>query len=270
MPTQKLDFCLPALGAAVCSLVLTLSFGEASAQFGPLDPRWPTPLWQDPAWVDPAWVDPYRPVAPWLPPPAAYPVPVPVPVPVPTLPQSMRISSDVVADPPLTPARVELLNLTRDPLRVEIIDLKTSQVVSQQDIHPSTGFAIIIPRHSGGEAIETYRTYGPAGDISDREVRRRIAPQVRYEVAVHRWKMQSIAIDRTGKSPSAIEDIQFAGEPVGRFRLPAGEQLIDGRIDVYRAAVAAANPDSVAPIFPVEHDPAERDPLRDAVDALRR
>lgn len=240
------------LAAAAAILLSMFAGGTAPArgQIIPYDPYW----------------HPRPPIGPWLPPPVPYPVPVPVPV----LPRSVRIASEVVPDPALPAARLQFVNSTRDPLRVEIVDLKRGRVIGEKTIDAGGAAQVTLPRDAGGEAFETYRTYGPQGDVSEREVTRRIEPEVRYEVVVHRWKLQSIAIDRTGKSPSPVEDAQFAGEPVGRFRLPAGAALIDGRIDIYRAAVEAANPDSVPSIFPADAAASERDPLREALQGMGR
>lgn len=240
------------IAGAILYVGLAIGVSTASAQFPRHAPYW----------------DPYRPAAPWLPPPVAYPMPVPVPVPV--LPQSVRIASEVIPDPALPPARLQFVNSTRDPLRVEIIDLKRGQVIGQKTIDPAESVKVTLPRDAGGQAIETYRTYGPGGDFSDREVTRRIEPPVRYEVVVHRWQLQSIAIDRTGKSPAAVEDVQFTGQAIGRFRLPAGEALTDGRLDVYQAALGAGNPDSVLPIFPSDAAAGERDPLRETLQGIGR
>jgi len=234
--------------AVILLAVFSAEMVPARGQFIPYDPYW------------------HSPISPWLPPPVPYPVPVPVPV----LPRSVRIASEVVPDPALPPAKLQFVNSTRDPLRVEIVDLKRGKVIGQRTIDPAGSVEATLPRDAGGEAFETYRTYGPRGDVSEREVTRRIEPEVRYEVAVHRWKLQSIAIDRTGKSPSPVEDAQFAGEAIGRFLLPAGEALIDGRIDIYRAAVEAANSDSVPPIFPSEAAASEPDPLREALQTIGR
>ncbi len=242
---------LSPLAVAIVSVgVFVCSAAPARGQFIPFDPYW----------------HPYPPTSPWLPPPLAYPVPVPVPV----LPRSVRIASEVIPDPELPPARLQFVNSTRDPLRVEIVDLKRGQVIGQKTIDPAGSANVTLPRDAGGQAIETYRTYDPRGDVSEREVTRRIEPEVRYEVVVHRWQLQSIAIDRTGKSPSAVEDVQFAGQALGRFHLPAGEALIDGRIDVYRAAIGAGNADSVSPIFPSDADASPRDPLREALQGIGR
>ncbi len=95
---------------------------------------------------------------------------------------------------------------------------------------------------------------------------RPIAPQARYEVVVHEWAMQSIAIDRTGKSPKAIEDINFQGRGLGRFLLPPGDSLQSPRIDVYRTAVQSGLAGTVAPIVPSdESDQGSDSPLQRAL-----
>ncbi len=60
------------------------------------------------------------------------------------------------------------------------------------------------------------------------------------------------------------------GRGLGMFNLPPGDQLQDGQIDLYRAAIAAQNQGAVAPIVP--QDTATRDavdPIRQVIDELR-
>lgn len=200
------------------------------------------------------------------------PVPVPVPflVPVPQ-PQSVLIDSQLVPDPPAPPARIELANTTEYKLRVEFFDLLKNRSVASRDIEPGTSIPLRVPRTVGATRVETYRTYGPFGDIVDRQVTRTIGAEIRYELVVRRWQIQSLAIDRTGKSPNPIEDIGFVGQGVGRFRFPAGPSLSDGRIDVHRAAVAAGNAGTVPPLAPRGDDPRiPSDPLREALRAVSR
>lgn len=79
--------------------------------------------------------------------------------------------------------------------------------------------------------------------------------------------MQSVAIDRTGKSPSVIEDINMQGRGIGRFVLPAGSHLQSGTIDVYQMAEAVGNPGAVAPLVPDERFPGSQNatPLERAI-----
>lgn len=81
------------------------------------------------------------------------------------------------------------------------------------------------------------------------------------------------SIDLTGKSPNPIEDINFQGRGIGRFPLPAGDELVGGTIDVYRAALAAENPGAVAPLTPAEQGQTSDKPSileRAVLEAQRR
>lgn len=198
------------------------------------------------------------------------PVPVPFLVPAPQ-PQSVLIDSQRLPDPPAPPARIELANTTPSKLQVEFIDLLESRSVASRDIEPGTSIPIRVPRTVGGKLVETYRTYGPFGDITDHQVTRTIPAEIRYELVVRRWQIQSLAIDRTGKSPNPIEAMNLVGQGVGRFRFPAGPSLSDGRIDVHRAAIAAGNAGSVSPLVPPDDGHGlPSDPLQDALRSVGR
>ncbi|MGI9470308.1 MAG: hypothetical protein ACR2NZ_02170, partial [Rubripirellula sp.] len=90
----------------------------------------------------------------------------------------------------------------------------------------------------------------------------------RYEIVVHEWAMQSVAIDRTGKSPNVIEDINFQGRGIGRFLLPAGPALQSGVIGVYSAAASQGNAGTVQPIVPTEDLPVRGNNARRLEDAV--
>lgn len=100
-----------------------------------------------------------------------------------------------------------------------------------------------------------------------------VPPQSLYEVVVHQWQIQSIAIDRTGKSPNPIEDINFQGKGIGRFTLPPGNELQSTTIDVKQAALAANNPGAVAPLVPTDprlDEPSDAPLQRTLEDVLRQ
>lgn len=186
-------------------------------------------------------------------------------------PRSVLIESQVVPAAPLPPARIVLTHRRNETLRVEVYDLKKRQTIFQNDIPAGQSIEVTLPRDAGGVVHETYQSVGPFGDVVQRNITRNIPIDVRYEVIVHQWQIQSIAIDRTGKSPSPIEDIQYQGKGIGRFTLPAGSLLTDGQIDVYRNAVAAGNRGAIAPLLPSsEDDRPASDPLRRAVEELER
>ena len=186
-------------------------------------------------------------------------------------PRSVVIDQQVVAAPPLPPARVRLTHRRNETLNVEIYDRKQERSVFQGQLPPGQSVDVTLPRDAGGYVVETYQSFNEWGDVIQRKVTRPLPIGIRYEVVVHQWQIQSIAIDRTGKSPSPIEDINYQGRGLGRFSLPPGAQLRDGQIDVYRAAVAVDNPGSVAPLAPpTEHDGPASDPLRQVIEELSR
>jgi len=185
------------------------------------------------------------------------------------LPRSVLIDSQVIPNPPLEPVNVELFNDSRRDLQVTIDDLQNPSATRSVRIQPGSSQEIRFARDSGAERIEYYRVIDPYGGSRTKRVVRQIEPQVRYELTVHQWNLQSIAIDRTGKSPNVIEDAQFQGKGIGRFVLPPGDNLQPGRIDVYRAAKAQANQGAVAPLLP--EDPGDEiSPLERALLEAQR
>lgn len=186
-------------------------------------------------------------------------------------PRSTLIESQVVAAPPLPPANLVLTHRRNETLRVEIYDSKKRQTIFRSDIPAGQSVQVTLPRDAGGYVNETYQSFGPYGDVVQRTVTRVLPVAIRYEITIHQWQVQSIAIDRTGKSPSPIEDIQYQGRGLGRFSLPAGKLLTDGQIDVFRAASAAANQGLVAPLQPpTANDGPTSDPLLQAIQELNR
>jgi len=186
-------------------------------------------------------------------------------------PQSVIIDSSVEPNAPLPPATIALTHRRTETLLVEIVDRKQRQTIVQTEIPPGQRVDITLPRDAGGVVHETFQSFGPFGDVIEKRITRQIPVDVRYEVVVRRWAIQSIAIDRTGKSPSAVEDINVQGEGIGRFVLPAGPQLSDGEIDVFRNAVAAGNQGTVSPVQPpTPDDGPAMDPLRRVLEELNR
>ena len=178
-------------------------------------------------------------------------------------PRTVIVDSRVIPHPALPPARLQLFNGGRRELQVGVVDLKNPQGTRSMRIGPGAVADVEIPRESGSQRVDQVRTISPYGDWITREIVRDVPPSVRYEIVVHEWAMQSVAIDRTGKSPNPIEDINFQGRGLGRFPLPPGELLASGRIDVYREAIGSGLQGTVAPIVPQQ-------PPRDTASALER
>lgn len=165
-------------------------------------------------------------------------------------PQSTVIESRIVDEGNLPPVEIEFLNTHNETLIVTLTDARHPGREPQYRIEPGGSQRVRLPRDAGQVRIDLYQTIDLLGNAVQRESRVAIAPEVRYEVVVHRMRIQSIAIDRTGTSPNEIEDVNMQGVGVGRFVLPPGDQLVSGQIDVFAAAAGAANPGSVAPIVP--------------------
>ncbi|TWT80054.1 hypothetical protein CA13_14670 [Planctomycetes bacterium CA13] len=152
-------------------------------------------------------------------------------------PQSVLIDTRIAPGPELAPVEIGLQNSGRDELRVTIVDLKDGSRTHQVRIRPGEIAKEIFARQSADERIDTYESLSLSGEVKTREVTLAVPPTVRYEIVVDLWRIQSIAIDRTGKSPNKIEDINYQGKALGRFPLPPGDRLQPGVIDVYREAV---------------------------------
>ena len=181
-------------------------------------------------------------------------------------PQSVLIDSRIVPNPPLPPARIELYNGGRREIEVGLVDLQDPTQTRSLRIRAGQTSPVEVQRDAGGEEVLTYRTINTFGDGVTPNIVRPLAPQPRYEVVVHEWAMQSIAIDRTGKSPNPIEDINFQGRGLGRFLLPPSDLLRSQRIDVYRTAIQSGLAGTVAPIVPSDDaDRGSDSPLKRAL-----
>lgn len=150
--------------------------------------------------------------------------------------QSTLIESRVVDDGKLPPVEITLINTHTETLLVTLGDARNPGKRPQYQIPPGGSQRVKLPRTAGQTRIDRYQTWDDAGNPTEREVRVAMDPEVRYEVAVDRLRVQSIAIDRTGKSPNKIEDINMQAVPVGVFTLPPGDELVSDTIDVFAAA----------------------------------
>lgn len=163
-------------------------------------------------------------------------------------PSSVLLDSSRINKPNLPPVQIEFFNSSDDSIIVTMTDALNPGKEPQYRLAPGQRQAVVLPRDAGQTRVDVYQTTDIAGIPIEQEVRVDIPPAPRYEIVVHRVRIQSIAIDRTGKSPNPIEDINVQGIGVGRFQLPPGDQLTPGVIDVYEVAGEAGNQGLVAPI----------------------
>ncbi|MDG2220011.1 MAG: hypothetical protein P8L85_01435 [Rubripirellula sp.] len=170
--------------------------------------------------------------------------------------RSYLVESQTVANPPLPPVEVQLFNDGARDIQVQVNDLIEPGKRQAMRIQPQTAVIVKLQRDPGGQEIKRYKVYLGYGEWTTRETTYPVPSPTRYEIVVHEWTMQSIAIDRTGKSPNKIEDVQYQGRGIGRFLLPPGDQLQAGVIGVYSAAQRQGNQGTVAPILPQERSSA--------------
>lgn len=141
------------------------------------------------------------------------------------------------ADPERPPVTVRFANPTRRSLRFQLIDRSGRQQWPVIELLPGRTQELRVPRRSGGRLIERYRVETPFGVVEQGQTVTNIPPPVDFIVRVTEKTIQSIAIDRTGKSPQVIEDIQYRPREIGSFALPAGDRLREGTtIDLLRNA----------------------------------
>lgn len=186
------------------------------------------------------------------------------------IPLQKMVQQSISPNPPLKPVMTRLSNSNRNELLVRIADLRTG--TSNDITIPAVGVKVFeFQRDAGSTLTERYDVIGPAGVILTQEFTTQVPPMILYDVSVYEVFLQSIAIDRTGKSPNPIEDINFQPKSVGYFVIPPGDQFRGDPIDVYRQALQANNPGGVRRIDPnTFNQPGERvDPLEDVLRGIR-
>ncbi len=131
--------------------------------------------------------------------------------------------------------------------------------------------SLTLDRDAGATLLETIEIRSAGGVWDRRQLATPIPARAFYDLSIYEEHLQSIAIDRTGKSPNPIEDINYVSKSLGRIALPAGAQLPEqARIDVFAEAKAANNPGAVRPLDPrLMEDEAEPRPLESILNQLR-
>ncbi len=175
--------------------------------------------------------------------------------------QSIVLDSNIVPRQPLPPVTLNLFNSGPREVRVTVQDLVEPAQSKRLRIPPEQSRPLVVQRDTGADRVRRVLTYGPDGSQIVREIVTPIPPLPRYDVTVHEWRLQSVAIDRTGKSPNVIEDTNYQGRGLGRFELPPGDGISGGTLDVVRAALAAGNAGAVGPMIDREDAPSGLRPL---------
>ena len=166
------------------------------------------------------------------------------PVLAPTLWRSVQ--RDIRPNPPLPSAQLELVNSHRYALRVLVGDSRKGNQTETVRIEPNSSEQVMLDRDAGSTLVETVEVRSSNGGWDRQTFTTQIPPIGYYDLSVYEEHLQSIAIDRTGKSPNPIEDINYVPRSIGWLSLPVGADLPErGRMDIYNQAKAARNPGAV-------------------------
>lgn len=183
------------------------------------------------------------------------------------LPTVRLIEHAVRAARPLPSVTARLANSHNAELWVLVTDLRDGRSEGMK-IPAGGAVDVQLDRDAGATLVETYQVVSPLGEVYREEFVTSVPPAVLYEITVYERFLQSIAIDRTGKSPTKIEDVNYQPKGVGIFVVPPGDRFSGGVLDVYRRAKAAGNPGGVRPIDPELWEPRDSapDPLQRALE----
>ena len=161
-------------------------------------------------------------------------------------PQFRTTQHQVVPNQPLGSTTVQIVNSHSDTLLVLIADRRNPQQLQKLRIPSRGSERIQLDRDAGATIIETVETLDAFGNWQQQQFKTAIPPSVLYDISVYEEFLQSIAIDRTGKSPNPIEDINYQPRAVGFFLVPPGDDLpAQAELDAYRIADDAHNPGAV-------------------------
>lgn len=173
------------------------------------------------------------------------------------------VSREIRPNPPLAPSEVELFNSHSSAVMVLLGDQRQSQALQPIRIEAGSAVNVTVERDPGATLVEVVEVLSPLGDWSREELVTPIPSSSLMDLSVYEEFLQSIAIDRTGKSPNRIEDMNYAPRSVGLFFLPAGAELPDqARIDVYAQAKSADNPGAVRRLPPELLEKERKDPIQ--------
>ena len=190
-------------------------------------------------------------------------------------PQFRTVNQQVIPNAPLPPAAVRIVNSHADTLMILLADRRNPQKLQKLRIPAGGSERVQLERDSGATIMETVETLDPFGNWTQQEYRTPIPPNVLYDISVYEEFLQSIAIDRTGKSPSPIEDVNYQPRSVGFFLVPAGEELPEiSELDAYQIAEEAQNPGAVRRLsqrdLEKKSSTASPDPLKDLLNQFQK
>ncbi len=191
-------------------------------------------------------------------------------------PQFRTVDHRVVPNAPLPAATVRFANSHSETLFVMVTDRRNVRQPMKLRIPSGQVEQLQLDRDSGSMIVETVEIMDRFGNWNRDQYQTPIPPKVIYDVSVYEEFIQSIAIDRTGASPSAIEDINVQPRSIGFFLIPPGDAVQNfAEVDTYNAAMEAQNPGAARKISPrdLQNSPSQSapaDPLRDLLNQFQK
>lgn len=197
-----------------------------------------------------------------------------VPLSAPTLPNFepfwRTVSQEVHANAPLRPAQLELVNSNRTALIALLADQRQAGKTQQIRIEPGQSATMTLERDAGATILETYEIRSPGGVWDRQQFTTAVPPRVIYDLSIYEEFLQSIAIDRTGKSPNPIEDVNYMPKSVGWFQIPPGAALPQtSSMDAMAQARAANNPGAVRRLDPKQFEFKPTSPTEAILDEFK-
>lgn len=187
-----------------------------------------------------------------------------------------RVSSDqIIPNPPLPPVSLRIANTHTDTLLILLADRRNPGQPRKLRIPSGGSETVTLERDAGANVIQTVEIMDAFGNWNRDQYQIPVPPAVLYDMSIYEEFLQSIAIDRTGKSPNVIEDVNYQPRSIGFFLLPAGAALEDRSvIDAYRAADDSKNPGACRKLSPRDFPSSSsqtvpRDPLKDLLQQLQ-
>ena len=180
------------------------------------------------------------------------------------------VSQEVHANSPLAPAQLGLVNTHRTALLILLADQRQAGNVQQLRIEPGQTATLTLDRDAGATMVESYEIRSPSGVWDRQQFTTAIPPRVFYDLSVYEEFLQSIAIDRTGKSPNPIEDVNYMPKSVGWLQIPPGAALPqNSQMDAIAQARAANNPGAVRRLDPKQFEFKPTSPTEAILDEFK-
>jgi hypothetical protein len=185
------------------------------------------------------------------------------------------IESRLIPYPPLPPAEIDFENSSRRELWVLLADRRNGKPPRALRIPAGSAVRISLDRDPGARLQEVHQIQRADGSISEVDFVVELPIRTYYDVSVYELMLKSIAIDRTGKSPNPVEEMNFQPRSLGWYLLPAGNALTSGRHDVYEKALRSGNPGGVRRLTAADYrtlapQPDRPDILEQVLDSVRK